>query len=573
MVRSMYSGVSGMRAHQYRMDTIGNNVSNVNTYGYKSSRATFRDVYYQSTRGASAASGNKGGMNPSQVGYGAQNGGIDKLMTQSTFISTGYPYDLAIDGEGFFQVQDADGSIFYTRAGMLAIDSAGNVVDSNGNMVLGVAGDPLGQDAGMSPIRISLPPVVAAQAEAQKILDGVTVGIKSSNETRDGNVSINFVADSSVPVGTSCDAVLDSSTGSIRVRLNPTAVFATMGDLNTAVNAAITKANKGQPHPGGDFTITADADKFAANPPEKPLPGLTGEEIAGSNFTVKPGKITLPASASAFNVVAVGNKFSGVGADGQLKVDLVDNGLATEHMLITYTSGGKTYLLDTSAGGGAAGGLTPDVLATSKNVQFVLDGLTANSEDSVTLKIPSYDTLKSSVLGAPGNPPVQVLTTTFGDGQPATDLPGTATASAPANDLGLSKEAFVLTGGNKSGEQTMKDVSNVSIGMDGIISLSDANGSRLSVGRIDLVTFDNPEGLQQSGNSYFTETSNSGVPARTKPGESGAGGTKSSMLEQSNVDLSQEFSDMIVTQRGFQANSRLITVSDTMLEELVNLKR
>ena len=100
-----------------------------------------------------------------------------------------------------------------------------------------------------------------------------------------------------------------------------------------------------------------------------------------------------------------------------------------------------------------------------------------------------------------------------------------------------------------------------------------AGGERLIFGRIDLANFDNPKGLQQSGNSYFAETQNSGKPQYAVPGEDGTGALKNSALEMSNVDLANEFSDMITTQRGYQANSRLITVSDTMLEELINLKR
>ena len=101
MVRSMYSGVSGMKAHQTRMDVIGNNIANVNTYGYKSSRATFRDTFYQNVRNASAGSDTRGGVNPSSVGYGSTISSIDVMMGTSTMTSTGNPLDVAISGEGF----------------------------------------------------------------------------------------------------------------------------------------------------------------------------------------------------------------------------------------------------------------------------------------------------------------------------------------------------------------------------------------------------------------------------------------------------------------------------------------
>ena len=114
MVRSMYSGVAGMKANQTGLDVIGNNIANSHTYGFKSSRATFRDMYYQQLRGASAGTATRGGINPSMVGYGAQIASIDLLMTQSSMTSTGNPLDVCITGEGFLQVMDPDGNIYYT---------------------------------------------------------------------------------------------------------------------------------------------------------------------------------------------------------------------------------------------------------------------------------------------------------------------------------------------------------------------------------------------------------------------------------------------------------------------------
>ena len=119
MLRSLYSAVSGMQAHQTKLDVIGNNIANVNTYGFKSSRARFQDVFYQTLQSAAGGDNNKGGTNASQVGYGSQLGGIDLDMSRSALQSTGRPMDVAITGEGFFQVMDADGNIFYTRAGWI----------------------------------------------------------------------------------------------------------------------------------------------------------------------------------------------------------------------------------------------------------------------------------------------------------------------------------------------------------------------------------------------------------------------------------------------------------------------
>jgi flagellar hook protein FlgE len=148
MMKALYSGVSGMRSHQTKMDVIGNNIANVNTNGYKSQRTTFRDVYYQQVKNPGAPSDDasvvRGGTNSSQVGYGAQVGSVDTIHTMSGYAPTNKSTDLYINGEGFFMVQDASGNKYYTRNGAFNFDSDGNLVDVNGNVVLGVLGTDIG---------------------------------------------------------------------------------------------------------------------------------------------------------------------------------------------------------------------------------------------------------------------------------------------------------------------------------------------------------------------------------------------------------------------------------------------
>ena len=178
----MYAGVAGMKSNQNRMDVIGNNIANANTYGYKSSRATFRDMYYQQVRGASAGTQTRGGINPSAVGYGSQLASIDLMMDSSSMTSTGFALDCAITGEGFFQVMDPDGNIYYTKAGMLDIDPAtGAVVDSNGNFVLGTSATEGKLDSaqpGSNKIMIAVNPVQASTAKVEKEVGGRTLTIE-----------------------------------------------------------------------------------------------------------------------------------------------------------------------------------------------------------------------------------------------------------------------------------------------------------------------------------------------------------------------------------------------------------
>ena len=148
-----------------------------------------------------------------------------------------------------------------------------------------------------------------------------------------------------------------------------------------------------------------------------------------------------------------------------------------------------------------------------------------------------------------------------------------ATPSSDSVDLGFGLGAFALSGGTEGGIQTVADLTGIAIASNGIIYGTHTEFGTLELGRIDLATFDNPSGLLQVGSTYFAETPNSGIARIATPGTDTAGDLAGGTLESSNVDLSQEFSDMIITQRGFQASSRLITVSDSMLEELINLKR
>lgn len=547
MVRSMYAGVAGMKANQTRMDVIGNNIANANTYGFKSSRATFRDMYYQQIRGASGGSATRGGTNPSMVGYGSQIASIDLLMTQSSFTSTGNPLDVAIAGEGFLQVMDPDGNIYYTKAGMLDIDPAtGALIDSNGNFVLGTSatdGKLDSTEPGSNKILIQVAPVQASVGKVETEISGKKLTITSTNQNKSANVSFTFTKTTELPDGKDVVAIMDGTSSAINIQINANSSFASMADLQKAINNAITEANGGA-HAGGDFVFSMQPDPFADGP-------LTGAQIidtatadydGGSIDLVDPGA-DVSADGSflgGFKIVETGLRFSG---EGDVSVQVEDSADPEGYNVTVTTAGGATYTgfisqerADISSGSG----------------QVLLKNASGDANDTITLSYPN--------------------TTDIDDNLGTSVTIGTATASQPSKELGWGKGTFTLTGGTEFTEQDVGNLTGISIGADGTIMGTSAAGLQV-LGRIDLATFANSEGLMQSGNSYFTATSNSGDAKLAIAGENGTGGLKNSALEMSNVDLSQEFSDMITTQRGFQACSRLITVSDTMLEELINLKR
>lgn len=802
MNRAMLSGVSGLKAHQSKMDVIGNNIANVNTYGYKSQRAVFSDIYYQTLRNASGGNASRGGINPSSVGYGSMLAGIQSQMTQSSMQNTGFGLDVAITGEGFLQVMDSSGNIFYTKAGMLDYDSNGYLTDINGNFVLGstsVDGKP-----GTQKIRLdNIGSVSAERPTVTEEINGVKYTITASNASKYGNVALSVTSSEQLPAGQKAQATI-SNTGAILVQLNAFETFNSMADLNSAVNAAIKEANGGKEHAAGTFSITADVNKFGKDAVSGTWTGsaladkgmieapadffdggfsiksfnlsktitdgtgnftITRNDVAGgTEYNVKTnidgveysatfkgdiadkatlelksatgvtpaGSITLQvADKNKLNTVlgkianasstaddattsapkfllggakisSVSNNFGGQGPmtftyalapDGKMTITakVGDKDYISEEFPITT---GGTIKLKTTGDENVDGSITMTVpskdqmltnfgidkaaadvdtqLANKLNASLglhdysgikaqaaVSGGLTgaqiANSNFGVTsgtlqgmdkgafgggmtfmktstdftgsgslnsfvaeyqadadgsnplwkvaLNINgteytadiSEGTASSSVLlkSAAGdyvqmtNPGFDGITKHFEAANPSiVPTPGStvpaltgdtskivATPSTPSKDLGFGSVNFTLAGGTEGGPITLDQLTSVAIASDGSVTVSHPDKGTVVAGKISLANFANPSGLQQAGTNYYVSTANSGDPKLCDPGSGGSGSLKNSALEMSNVDLSAEFADMITTQRGFQANSRIITVSDSMLEELINLKR
>lgn len=571
MLRSLYSAVSGMKAHQSQLDVIGNNIANVNTFGFKSSRGRFSDVFYQTLQNATGGSATMGGTNASQIGYGTQLAGIDLDMSRSAFQSTNRGLDVAIAGEGFFQVQDSDGNIFYTRAGALQIDpNSGNLTDANGYTVLGVSGDPLGKAPGSNKIHLDIPYQQAAKAVKTETINGIRYTLTSEKATTDANVSVNFVVDDTLPDG--ADAVVkdtEMNTGSLTVRVNAKSVFSSLSDLMDKVNTAITQANGGKEYPTGKLSLTAvpDGGLFPAG-------GLTGAEILGYNFDVVPGELTLSADDAATNgvfgsllpkTVSSVPKFT---AEGDVTFEA--------HYVKAVGDKKAAWEITATVGTGAnerkfVGYI--DESSTAANSVLLKESPVKPGEEAgqyIEMKHEGFTKLSDVWQGLPANAGKDINTET--DPSMSSQGTSTVTASKDSKELGLGQKGFVLAGGTAGGTLSSSQVG-VSILANGIVEVNHPDKGKIQVGRIDLATFENPYGLEEVGNSYFQQTANSGNAKLCQAGTNGSGALKSSALEMSNVDISSEFSDMIVTQRGFQANSRIITVSDTILEELVNLKR
>jgi flagellar hook-basal body protein len=291
MIRSLFSGVTGLRTHNQRMDVIGNNIANVNTTAFKGSTVTFRDVYYQTRQRASGGDFTAGGVNPMQTGLGVQLGTVSKVMTQSGITFSDSAFDLALEGSGFFQVMDPMGNIFYTRLGRFSLDDFGNLVDPNGNIVLGVTGDPTNIEASSQRINIMIPDIQDAQAEATSVFraggQDHNIVIRAGGIGPGGNIALTIIP-SDFPFATMTgstlnvfmdlsvdfegnairDLLLDAggagATGPLAVRprvmLDPITEAPIGTNRLTAAQAAVINEAMGVPGgvTGGDGTTTGD---------------------------------------------------------------------------------------------------------------------------------------------------------------------------------------------------------------------------------------------------------------------------------------------------------------------------
>ncbi|GAB1477104.1 hypothetical protein MASR2M70_19400 [Bacillota bacterium] len=504
MLGSMYSAVSGLAAHQTKMNVIGNNIANVNTYGFKSSRVTFSDVFYQTMTGAATPSTSSGGTNPTQLGYGAKVKSIDVINTRAGSATTDRPLDVYINGEGYLPVKDSNGIIRYTRVGVLSFDVAGNLVDSSGNMVLGVALDPNTKKAMLG-------------------ADG-TVGAKDL-----------------VPIKVTPQD-LDKFTG-----------------IAISSNGEITAIKEGDP-----IVVPAANTGWltsAAVPASSLYRGNISMTVTrGSNVSFIAG--TYPGAADPAVPVFTGANPVSANADinGQMKVRYD----GTDYFL-SYNKKGETAANEVTGvfAAGPPSTVTFDVASTDANPATVTIPVGIDKATAVVLPADGTPLTIGSAVASTMN----ISVTTYNKAGAEVILAATWSPGAGSEQITLGDITMKIDPA-RFGSLNAGAVSSSVIG-----SVGPGAGVPTKIANIAVVKFTNNDGLSQSGEGYYVETGNSGQPVGTVPGNGGTGTFRSGALEMSNVDLSREFTEMIIAQRGFQANTRMITVSDEMLNELVNMKR
>lgn len=568
MMRSLYSGVAGLKTHQTRMDVIGNNIANVNTTAYKSSSMTFSELMSQTTQKASGANATTGvgGTNAKQIGLGVKAGAINTaITTQGSAQSTGNPFDIMITGDNFFVVNNGSEN-FFTRDGSFYVDGAGNLaMTSTGYNVMGWGVDKttgnIKQDTVtalriMSSANMTYPPEATTKANISGILDQNDKDVTSANGK---TVNLNFFdargysytakftfkqsgGDKTNEYSMELNKILDSTGAEIDI-------------------SKLKFGNRSQQKMETKVTLNTDAYKWDGKV-LKTKDGTT--EVANlADIFNQDGSLITPQddAAAQKQQKALDAIAKAYGYEGSTDEFL--------NLYITSTANKDKQLTIQDLLGNMMAGKTTDVLPADGSA-ITMEGRYFEGTTVVFNK----DTGKlESVGGSTTNLNVNAAFSALGgnfsdvtiDLSECTnyDNKGTSTIGATSGDLdGLG------TG------RRLGDMIGVFIQKDGMIYASYDNGMTKLLGQIATAAFANASGLEKEGDNLYSATLNSGEFDGIGVDITAGGGYMSpGQLEMSNVDLSSEFTEMITTQRGFQANSRIITVSDTLLEELTNLKR
>ena len=463
MMRSLYSGVSGLQNHQTRMDVIGNNISNVNTVGFKRGRVNFQDMISQQLQGAAKPSEELGGVNPKEVGLGMTVAAIDNIFNQGNLQSTGVSTDLAIQGNGFFIMKSGD-ETFYTRNGAFSLDSNGTLVNpANGMRVQGwMAQDVNGE---------------------QVLTTAATPG------------------DLVIPVG-SKDPAKETNNVMFACNLNKnTPEILPNANEKDIMNGTWASEQKIYDSFGNEHILSVSFRRVTGNPNQ--WEATVNVDADNADFT-------------------------------QTRVGLGDtNGMGNTFIVTFSNLGALESVTDT------AGNVTNPTGKAILQTSFTVPN--SNPDEN-------------------GNPYRQTLNIDLGT---IGSFENTITQSASQS----STKAFYQDG------YKLGYLDNFKIDSSGTITGVYTNGSSRVIGKIALATFANDRGLEKAGDNTFVESNNSGMAKIGESGIAGKGTLMAGALEMSNVDLSEQMTDMIVTQRGFQSNAKTIQTADTLLETVLSLKR
>jgi len=575
MSSALSAAVSGLKAHQSMLDVAGNNLANVNTAGYKSSSVTFAELLSQTIKGASGPSGNLGGVNPQQTGSGVEVSGIRRDMSQGNVVATGQDLDVAIDGAGYFVLNNGRQDV-YTRAGSFAIDSNNTLVDpTTGFKVqrIGSYGEDEGfQRAGDSSIHIPWDASMPARATSEIILNG---NLRSSAQSTDAtvhkliaNMALTTGSGSNVAGANSYISDLDQWTTPLAVGATGTILLSGIREDGTVfTNQPITWTGSA---PGAGQTMQHILDQISAL-------------YTNSTATLNPdGKILLTSNAAGYNQAQItGMSYSPAGADAltlptyfdyatvggndskNFKITVFDN-MGQQHVLsgtFVKTNATNTWdLVITSVSGERTPSWADYDIVNSSALNRRISGIEFNTDGSFKGLANPAESTSFSVQFASNPGVTQNISLKLGTPGEFTGL--TQFASQQSSAAALTQDGY------EAGS-----LSSVSIDNSGMVVGTFTNGVKVNVAALQIGLFSNPNGLEAVGGGYYLPTSNSGDPIASFAGTGGAGTIRGKSLEKSNVDMATEFVNLMQAQNGYQANARTIRVATDILRELTNLIR
>ena len=579
MMRSLYSGVAGLKSHQTRMDVIGNNIANINTIGFKGSRTTFSDMLSQLNRNASRPTTNRGGVNPRQIGLGVNVESIDLIFTDSSPQQTGRNTDLALSGNGLFVLRGGEQE-YYTRNGAFSFDEEGYyVMPGNGLRVQGWNAIDGFLETNSLPTDIQVPvgkfmdAVATTNVDYTGNLDKETLTIVNIQATPATSVDADITL-----VTTGAKEGFDSTYGSVNVdgtnciaaRLtlsDGSTVRVTSGYYEVGCSIPVTTLATVYDSLGGkhQVTILIDKDPLSATEPDEEASATStgfrytytvgegedartypvtrtvttdaesGEEVVTYTYVDDAGNTQTVEEADVTSTVAYDNRWRAYIAPGVGIKGPADEGFA------------NTYTFTESDGSTVTGTMNPTYAAGDKVSYLYFDDMghfvTEGRETGAAIR---FDYANGN--GAASNQPVTL------------DFTQMVQYASPTT-------SFPTSDGNAAGI-----LQSIAVDGSGIISGTYTNGLVRAEAQIAIAQFTNAAGLMKVGTTIYQESNNSGQ-ANVRTVDTFGLTVTASALEMSNVDLASEFADMIITQRGFQANSKMTTVADEMLETVVNMKR
>jgi len=563
MTSALYSALSGLNASQQRLDVSGNNIANVNTVSFKSSRAMFQTQLSRTMSGGTAPSDVSGGTNPIQFGLGTQLGAIQKDMNGGSIETTGINTDMAIQGNGYFILQQPDGTKVYTRDGSFTRNPNGQLVSSDGYFVMGYPVDNAFNLQTAEPTRITIPlgSLTIAEATTKEIFAGTLNAGSTIAATPGTATSTSLVARS-----TGAAATGDTSLSDLASAATPGVALFANGNVITM--EASKKSRSLEP---ATFTVTdtptaeLNSGSTVAEMMEW-IQAKTGIDTTAPQTT--PAGVTINAAGQ---IVVTSN----LGPDNSIDLKMTSTGANSNPILWTATEGdGSSH---------HTGFLAYDSLGNPVNVDmtFVLE-----SKNNGT----SWRFFAESANDSDSSPFIGTGTITFDTqgnyvSSTGTDLTidraqaGSVTPLAFSVDFTQLKSLTTgLPGESNAAVQsyngcTAGTLNDFDVGSDGTILGSFSNGLNRPLGQIVIANFSNPQGLISEGNNNFRTGPDSGEPSVTTPGSLGAGTLAGGSLELSNVDLTKEFVNMISATTAFSASGKVITTSNQMLSELLSIIR